>query len=214
MPLNKQAIQVRARHILDPVAGFLLRLGLSPNALTLLGLALSIGCGFLIGGGHLLIASLVLLLGGLCDMLDGGMARRGSLSSQRGAFLDSTLDRLAEIAMYLGLLVFFHERLAMQLVTGLALTGSLMTSYARARSEGLGIECKVGLLERPERLILLFLGLLLAPVRLGGITWLELILGILAVLSYVTTFQRIVHVLSKSSREGTGKRARRQAGAL
>ena len=199
MTPDKASAQRAARRILDPVAAGGLRLGLSPDALTLIGLALSIAAGVAVATGRLYVATLLLFLGALCDILDGSMARRAGCSSRRGAFLDSTLDRLAEIAVFIGLVVYFRERLFVQVLTLLALTGSLMTSYARARAEGLGIDCKVGLLERPERLALLILGLLLAPLRLGGLGLLEWVIALLALLTYVTTLQRILHVLGRTA---------------
>jgi len=186
------------RRVLDPVAGLILRLGFSPDALTLVGLLLSFLAGLEIARGRSLTAALFLFFGGLCDILDGGVARRGQRTSRRGAFLDSTLDRLAEIAVFLGLFIFYRERIVMQILTALALTGSLMTSYARARAEGLDVDCKVGLLERPERLVLIIVGLIAAPLRLGGFGLLELVIAALALLTYITTFQRIAHVLKRT----------------
>lgn len=200
MAIDKASAQRLVRRILDPVAALALRLGLSPDALTVIGLLLSIGAGLLVAKGRLLAAALLLLAGALCDVLDGSMARRASRSSRHGAFLDSTLDRLAEIAVFVGLLALYRERLALQLLVLLALTGSLMTSYTRARAEGLGVDCKVGLLERPERLVLLILGLLLARLRPGGFSLLEWVIAALALLTYVTTLQRIVHVLGRTTR--------------
>lgn len=205
MAINKATIQALARRILDPLAGLILRMGFSPDALTLLGLILSIFAGFYVARGSFAAAALLLFLGGLCDVLDGSMARRSGRSSNRGAFLDSTLDRLAEIAVFMGLVFLYRDRVAMQLVTVMALTGSLMTSYARARAEGLGIECKVGLLERPERLGLMILGLLLARLQVAGYGVLELIVAGLALLTYLTTFQRIIHVVGKTRRPGEGR---------
>lgn len=202
MAINKEGVQAGARRILDPLAGLILRLGFSPDALTLTGLILSLFAGFTIARGDFLPAAILLFLGGLCDILDGSMARRGGRTSKRGAFLDSTLDRLAEIAVFLGLVFFYRDRTALQLITVFALSGSLMTSYARARAEGLGVDCKVGLLERPERLVLLILGLLFAPLRVGGYGLLELIVTGLALLTYVTTFQRIIHVVGRTAGPG------------
>lgn len=202
MAISKIAVQAFARRVIDPLAGLILRLGFSPDALTLTGLVLALFAGFYVARGAYLAAALLLFLGGLCDILDGSMARRDGRSSKRGAFLDSTLDRLAEIALFVGLVVLYRERIVLQLITVLALTGSLMTSYARARAEGLGVECKVGLLERPERLTLLILGLLLAPFRIGGYGVLELIIAALALLTYLTTAQRIVHVVGRTGASG------------
>jgi len=195
----KASAQRVARRILDPVAAGSLRLGLSPDALTIAGLLLSIVAGIAVAMGRLYPATLLLFLGALCDILDGSMARRAGRSSRRGAFLDSTLDRLAEIAVFIGIIVHFRAQLFVQLLTVLALTGSLMTSYARARAEGLGVDCKVGLLERPERLALLILGLLLAPLSLAGVGLLVWVIALLALLTYVTTLQRILHVLGRSA---------------
>lgn len=198
MAINKAAVQRVARRILDPVAGLILRLGFGPDALTLTGLVLSLFAATSAAQGHMASAALLLFLGGLCDILDGSMARRSGRATLRGAFLDSTLDRLAEIAVFVGLVAHYRAHLSLQLITVLALTGSLMTSYARARAEGLGVDCKVGLLERPERLALLILGLLLSPLRVGGVGVLELVLTVLAVLTYLTTLQRILHVVGRT----------------
>jgi len=199
MPLDKSRIQARVRIILDPLAGLILRMGFSPDALTLAGLILSIISGLNIARGNFTTAAILLLISGLCDMLDGTMARLGQRASRRGAFLDSTFDRLSEIALYTGLFYFYRDRsVILQLMVILTLTGSLMTSYARARAEGLQVECKVGLLERPERLILLILGLFLAPWRIKGFGILELLVGFLAIFTYITTFQRILHVVGKT----------------
>ncbi len=195
----KASAQRVARRILDPVAAGSLRLGLSPDALTIAGLLLSIVAGIAVAMGRLYPATLLLFLGALCDILDGSMARRAGRSSRRGAFLDSTLDRLAEIAVFIGLLVHFRAQLLVQVLVFVALTGSLMTSYARARAEGLGVDCKVGLLERPERLALLILGLLLAPLSLAGVGLLVWVIALLALLTYVTTLQRILHVLGRTA---------------
>lgn len=198
MAINKTAIQRVARRILDPVAGLFLRLGFSPDALTLTGLLLSFLAAVAVAQGRMVSAALMLLFGGLCDILDGSMARRSGRSTLGGAFLDSTLDRLAEIAIFVGLVLHYRAHLSLQLIAVLALTGSLMTSYARARAEGLGVDCKVGLLERPERLTLLILGLLLSSLRVGGVGVLELVLIALAILTYLTTLQRILHVVGRA----------------
>ncbi len=207
MAINKATIQALARRIIDPLAGLILRMGFSPDALTLLGLILSIFAGFYVARGSFVAAALLLFLGGLCDILDGSMARRAGRSSKRGAFLDSTLDRLAEIAVFMGLVFLYRERIVLQMVTIMALTGSLMTSYTRARAEGLGVDCKVGMLERPERLGLMILGLLLARFQVAGYGVLELIVVGLALLTYLTTLQRIIHVVGKTRGVGEAHHA-------
>jgi CDP-diacylglycerol--glycerol-3-phosphate 3-phosphatidyltransferase len=194
---RKKEIEGRVRSFLDPLTALILRLGFSPDALTFIGLVFSILAGYHLARGRYAISATFLLVGGLCDVLDGSMARRSGRSSRRGAFLDSTLDRLAEIAVFLGLFLHYQNHLILQFLAMLALTGSLMTSYARARAEGLGVDCKVGLMERPERLILMILALYAAPLRIAGIGLLEVVVGALALLTYFTTFQRLAHVLIK-----------------
>lgn len=191
----KDRVQQTARRPLEPLAGLLLKMGLTPNALTLTGVVLSLGAGLAIIRGRLLSAGLILLAGGLCDILDGAMARRGGRSTVRGAFLDSTLDRISEIAVFFGLLFHFAGGVALQAWTFLALTGSLMTSYARARAEGLGLSAKVGLLERPERVVLLILALAFHAWTPLGRSALDWVVILLAVLTWFTTLQRLVHVL-------------------
>jgi CDP-diacylglycerol--glycerol-3-phosphate 3-phosphatidyltransferase len=122
-------------------------------------------------------------------MLDGAVARAAGKGSPFGAFLDSTVDRYAEILPYLGLAFAFRDDRLFYLPF-LAITGSLMVSYARARVEGLGGSCRVGLLERPERIVLLFLGLILGPLAL------KVSLVLLAVGSHVTALQRMLHARS------------------
>ena len=195
----KTRVQQAARLPLEPLAGLLLRMGLSPNAMTMMGMVLSLGAGLALIRGRLVGAGLLLLAGGLCDVLDGSMARRGGKASLGGAFLDSTLDRISEIAVFIGLLVLYRGQLDLQVWVFVALTGSLMTSYTRARAEGLGREAKVGLLERPERVILLILALLFHQYALAGRGVLEWTIILLALLTWLTTFQRIVHVLLHSN---------------
>jgi CDP-diacylglycerol--glycerol-3-phosphate 3-phosphatidyltransferase len=142
--------------------------------------------------------ALLLLVGSAFDMLDGDLARLQGKVSPRGAFLDSNFDRLGESLLFAGLTWFYLTRLdeprPLAAVLILAtVAGSLTTSYARARAEGLGAECRVGLLQRPERMVLLIGGMLL------GWRVLEFVLGLLAVLTVCTTIQRIVHVSRKLS---------------
>ena len=163
----------------------------------------------------------MLMLAGLCDILDGELARRAGLASRFGAFLDSTLDRLSEALVLLGILGFYlrnlyalvlhPERALLQISTGLepltwavvaftaalALVGSFMVSYTRARAEGLGLDCKVGWFERPERLVLLVVAGLLR------VFWaMSAALLLLAVLSFATAAQRVAHVHRNTRRAG------------
>ena len=199
------------RAVVRPLVHALDRLGVSPLGVTLAGLAFSAAAAVVIAGGRLRLGALLLMLGAGLDMVDGDLARLQGRASKQGAFLDSNLDRLAEAFVFLGLLWFYltalpQPRPVTAMLAMAAVVGSLTTSYARARAEGLGTTCGEGLLQRPERMVLLLVGLLL------GWRGLEWIIGVLAVLSLTTTVQRIIHVSRKlaveapADRPGRGRR--------
>jgi CDP-diacylglycerol--glycerol-3-phosphate 3-phosphatidyltransferase len=197
---GKVTMKNRLRGLLDPVVRILSRLGVSPMAVTLAGLGLSFVGAFEIARGELVAGGVILVVSGLCDTLDGALARKSGKESVFGAFIDSTLDRVAELAYFGALIVYYragveHGRIAVPLVV-VALAGSFLTSYTRARAEGLGLECRVGLLERPERVALLVLGLLFGKAVLLAV------LMCLAVLTIVTSLQRVVHVYRLTARNG------------
>lgn len=174
--------------ILRPLVRWLSIMRVRPDTLTVIGWTLALGSAVLFGVGYPRIAGAVMLLGGLFDALDGAVARESNRMSSFGAFLDSTLDRLSESAVFVGL-VFFYASSARPyeaLLAGLAMTFSLLTSYARARAEGLGIDCKVGLLERAGRVVIL------SVFSIAGLPTVGLVL--LAAGALVTTAQRILHV--------------------
>jgi len=178
----------------------LVRLGVTPNMLTILGLLLSVLTAFIIAQGFLLAGGLLVLFAGIFDMFDGAMARVRNAASTFGAFFDSTFDRYSESIILFGLLFyalqrpglrdalwpFPHEQPWMVALIYIAAVGSLMVSYAKARAEGLGLECKTGLLARPERVVILAIGLLT-----GTVMW---ALVLLAIFSHVTVIERIVHI--------------------
>ena len=177
-----------ARYVSTPVARMLLALHVSPNALTLLGLAVAVAAAYLLATGHLLIGGAVMLAGASIDMLDGAVARLSKRETQFGAFLDSVADRLSEAAVFFGLLAFYFDRshsLGVFLSFG-ALVASFMVSYARARAEALGIPADVGFMGRPERVIVLGIGLL------AGFPLYSL--GIILGLALLTVVQRTIHV--------------------
>lgn len=191
--MKKRQFKQYARKILDPVVSVLTSLGVPPMMVSIVGVALAVYGAVVIARGQLVLGGVFLLLSGLCDVLDGDVARRRGLSSRFGAFLDSNLDRVAEFAFFGGFLYYLVHRPggpsdAMFVITIAALTGSVMTSYARARAEGLGFDCTVGVMERPERIASLTLGLLL------GYRVLAVVLTILAAATTYTFVQRIVHV--------------------
>jgi CDP-diacylglycerol--glycerol-3-phosphate 3-phosphatidyltransferase len=167
--------------------------GLSADAVTLLGLALSVAAGVAAARGAWGLAGALLLWGGLCDMLDGELARRRGAVTRAGAFLDSNLDRLAEAALFFGLAAGFPDRRGVFAAMA-ALVASLLVSYARARGEGLGVDCPTFGWERPQRLVLLIAALLAAPFVPAGraVLELELVCGAVAVGAGITAIGRIV----------------------
>jgi len=187
-----------AYRITEPVVQLLAKMPISPNALTWLGFLLTVGAAVLIATGHLLAAGLLVLFAGFFDILDGALARRTSRTTRFGGILDSTLDRLSEAALLLGILVLFllaeeqsvlFTLLAKKwsiLLVGVALLVSPLVSYIRARAEALGLECQVGLFTRAERVVVLVVGLLINQVVIA--------LSIIVVFSFVTAGQRLVYV--------------------
>jgi CDP-diacylglycerol--glycerol-3-phosphate 3-phosphatidyltransferase len=190
-------VRARARLVLDPVARFLGRLGIHPNILTIVGFLLQTGIGTLFALGRIRWGGVLLLVIGPVDALDGAVARAVGKESAFGAFLDSTLDRLSDAALILGL-TWHLLRCAAWLEVALllvALVAALMVSYTRARAESLGLSCKVGLLTRMERISLI--AVLSALGLITALAW------ALAVLSVFTFLQRLVHVYA-ASRRGEG----------
>jgi len=175
---------------------------IKPNIITWLGFMVTVGAAALIVTEHLLAAGFVVLVAGFFDMLDGALARRTNRTSQFGAVLDSTLDRLSDAVLLLGILVLFlftEENSALfilvskewaVLLVGLTLLGSLMVSYIRARAEALGLDCQVGLFTRAERVVVLALGLLLSQINYALIIALLIILAF----SFFTVSQRLLYV--------------------
>jgi CDP-diacylglycerol--glycerol-3-phosphate 3-phosphatidyltransferase len=176
--------------LIGPVA----RSRISPNMLTWVGLLLNVLTAVVIGGGYLFASGVLLLFAGLFDMADGALARVKDSASEFGDFLDATLDRLAEGSVGLGLLwhgLARHDNLQVGLIYSVVL-GSVMISYARARAEVLDLECEVGVMARPERIVILAVGLILAQVTQE--TALTVILAVLCLSTYYTVAQRIFHV--------------------
>ena len=176
----------------EPVVRFLSRTPITPSAITWLGFLLTTGAAALIITRHLLIASLIVLIAGFFDILDGALARHTNQVTRFGAVLDSTLDRLSEAILLLGILVLYAREQSITgiLLVGAALTASLLVSYLRARAEVLGLECQVGLFTRAERVIVLTLGLLLNPIDNALI----IALAIIVVFSLFTAGQRLLYV--------------------
>jgi CDP-diacylglycerol--glycerol-3-phosphate 3-phosphatidyltransferase len=193
--LSKNAWKDKGREVLAPVVSLLANLGVTPTAVTLFGLGLHVLGAVVIGFGSLAGGGIILVLAAICDALDGALARETGQTSRFGAFLDSTIDRVDETVVFAGIAAYYLSSLSAwgdvwAVVALLALAGSLITSYARARAEGLGLDCSVGVFERPERIVVTLLGLFLGTVALA------LALLVLVVFSWFTVYQRIEHVRS------------------
>ena len=199
--------------LLAPVTGALVALGVRADHVTVIGLLVSLAAAVAFFEGRFQIGAGLLALSGVCDILDGEVARKRGVRSRFGAFLDSTLDRLADAIVLAGIAGFYlvhlvelvlqPQRAVEEISRGLeprtwalvsltaiaALIGSLLVSYARARAEGLGLDCKVGWVERPQRMVLL-----IVAGAFGVGPWMSGALLLLVVLTFVTAGQRVAHV--------------------
>ncbi len=194
-------------HVIDPLVNLMLRLGLTPNIVTGLGfignlVALWFFLKAAMGNGEnapsfyssIGWGGFVIIAAGLFDMMDGRLARQGNLSSTFGALWDSTLDRYSELVTLFGICLLFIETdwFWMGVTTFAAMVGSVMVSYVRARAEGLGIECKVGFMQRPERVVVTAVTAILTGAT-GNLWWLAGGMILIAILANITTFWRIHH---------------------
>lgn len=178
-------IAQRVRSIADAVARLISVTGVTPNAVTVIGFFLTGGVAVVIGAGYSFLGGILVIFAGLFDMLDGALARVSSRKTKFGAFLDSTLDRYSEALLLAGVLWASPDLQTAMLIVAV-LSGSLLVSYARARAEAMSLDCEVGLLPRPQRVVLLAAGLITG--------WIIPALWILAIFTHVTTVQRILHV--------------------
>lgn len=207
----------RYLRVIAPLSNLLVKMRVHPNILSLSGLIFSVAAGLVYSTGSFFWGAWLVVLAGTCDVLDGQLARQTGKDSRFGAFFDSTLDRFGEVFVFMGLAWHFAGgRIWLEAESGnprsfqspwavlfiiLAVAGSFMVSYTRARAEGLGIECKVGLMQRPERITLLIIGSLLGALPAIGPILLKLTIVLLAVLSNLTALQRMVHVKNQLLRE-------------
>jgi CDP-diacylglycerol--glycerol-3-phosphate 3-phosphatidyltransferase len=185
--------------IIDPLTDWLTRNHVHPNLLTTLGFLVTMSSAFAFDQHHVRTAGLLILMGGFFDILDGRVARLSKLGSKFGAFYDSTLDRISEIAVFLGILSLYNDYrlelgdVGMIYLIMLAMAGSLMISYTRARAESLGLDCRVGLMPRAERVVLIGCASLFFGESWDGLI-LKIVIVVLAVLTNLTAVQRIVWV--------------------
>ena len=185
--LIPQSVQDSFVKLLSPLIMLFSRWGLSPNSFTIAGVVItSFGAAAFVMG-YLRLAGILILFGGFCDTIDGSLARTTGKASRFGALLDSTVDRYSEFIMYLGIIAYFinMEDFSTSVATYLALCGSFMVSYARVRAESLDFEAKLGIMQRPERSVLIGLG------ALTHITALKIAIWLVALLANFTALQRI-----------------------
>jgi CDP-diacylglycerol--glycerol-3-phosphate 3-phosphatidyltransferase len=186
-----------AAYITQPIVSWLARTSITPNTVTWIGFFIILAAAVLAGLGHPFAAGWVMLLSGFFDIIDGALARGTNRVTRFGGVLDSTLDRLSEAVLLLGITAFFLYNNTTSLsggwvilLIGITLTGSFLVSYIRSRAEAAGLNCQVGVFTRAERVIILALGLLLSGIPYALVA----ALGIISLLSAVTVVQRLLFV--------------------
>ncbi|KAA3436943.1 CDP-alcohol phosphatidyltransferase family protein [Rufibacter hautae] len=220
---TRDALQQGLYKIINPFVKFIISLGFTPNTVTITGFLLNMGVAviFILGGekgnrgdlSYVGWAGFLILFAGLFDMLDGQVARIGKMTSPYGALFDSVVDRYSELIMFLGICYYLvaHHYFLSSLLAFVAMIGSMMVSYTRARAEGLGVECKGGLMQRPERVVLIGLSSILCGVLatwIGGnyrvmfpgtqvqvfetMSVFTFPLAVLAVMTNITAFNRLL----------------------
>jgi CDP-diacylglycerol--glycerol-3-phosphate 3-phosphatidyltransferase len=182
-----RAIGIACGAVIDRIVRWLALSRIHPNVLTFLGLVINIVAAWLFAAGNFRAAGLVVIGAGLFDMVDGRVARETNRVTRFGGFFDSVLDRYSDLALFMGLLVYYAwiGRFGYIVLTAIVMTGSVMVSYTRARAECTIPKCKVGFLERPERIVLIILGALFD--RMAPVLW------VIAVLSNVTVIARMIY---------------------
>jgi CDP-diacylglycerol--glycerol-3-phosphate 3-phosphatidyltransferase len=180
--------------IIEKIVGALALSRIHPNVLTFIGLLINVWAAFLFAAGRFRFAGIVLIGAGLFDMVDGRVARETNQVTRFGGFFDSVLDRYSDLGVLMGLLVYYASinRFFYIVLTALAMTGSVMVSYSRARAENAIPKCKVGFLERPERVVLLIIGALFD--RMAPVLW------VTAVLSNLTVIHRMIYTFQEAKR--------------
>ncbi len=212
MNVIPQAVRDGFVKLVGPFARALIRWGVSPNTITTAGALVVIASAVAFGMGKMHWGGALLLASGIFDILDGQVARNGNRASTFGAFYDSTLDRVGETAVFLGIAVWFAQggvpAARMPLAVGLAITAlsaSMLVSYTRARAEGLGLECKVGIAQRAERFVVLGVSTVVFGAGREGalLFW---IVVVLAAVTAITVVQRVIYVAQRTetAKRGTG----------
>src|SRR5437867_8343346 len=187
---------------LRAIINLCVRLRIHPNTLTLIGVIVNVAAAWALGFGRFMLAFVIMLIANIFDFIDGKVAHQLQLQSAFGAFWDSTLDRFSDLALLTGL-IFLYSKLGRSdyvMIAALTLIFSIMTSYARARAESLVEKCKVGFMERPERIVLFMIGSFTN--RMAGVLWVILLLSILAVADRIYYTYLALNGLPMPSRHG------------
>jgi len=208
-----RAIGLSCGKIIDLIVRALALSRIHPNLLTFLGLLINSWAAFLLAAGHFQAAALVVIGAGLFDMVDGRVARETNRVTRFGGFFDSVLDRYSDLALLMGLLVYYASinRFGYIVLTAIVMTGSVMVSYTRARAENTIPKCKVGFLERPERVVLLIIGGLFD--RMAPVLW------VLAILTNLTVIHRMIYTWQETkqledAQRGKGLNLRQRTSTL
>ncbi len=188
-----QTIGRICRAILNLMVRGISLLGVNPNLLTFVGFLITLLAAYYLAEGRFFDAGIVIIFSGVFDMLDGRLARITNKVTKFGAFFDSVLDRYSDMALFLGLLIHYAriEEMTYLVLAGVVMMGAVMTSYTRARAESLIPLCKVGFMERPERLVLIIIGALFN--KMAPVLW------VMAVMSNLTVVHRIVYTWKQAS---------------
>ncbi|MDA2938290.1 CDP-alcohol phosphatidyltransferase family protein [Acidobacteria bacterium AH-259-A15] len=187
-----QKIGESAQIILRVIVKILAVLHINPNHLTFLGFVMSIATAYAFARGRFGAAGVILIIAGLFDMVDGMVARKANSETPFGAFFDSVMDRYSDLIMYLGLIIWYgqQDRMNYVVLVGVVMMGSVLTSYTRARAESLIPRCKVGFLERPERIVLLII---------GSFYYMDPVLWVIAIFSNWTVVHRILYTRAQTT---------------
>lgn len=201
---NLDSLREHVYPIIDPIVDWLVKKKVHPNFITTSGFVVTVIAGALYGVDHVRTAGALVLLGGAHDIFDGRVARVSGLQSKFGAFYDSVLDRISEVVIYIGLISLYNQyemsllNIGMIYMIALAMAGSLMISYTRAKAETLGLQCSVGLMQRAERIVLLGFGSLIFGLSGDGLV-ISVIIVIFAVLTNMTAIRRILWVYKEAA---------------
>lgn len=194
--------------IINPVVNFLIKVGVHPNWLTTFGLIFSFVSAIILAKGYFFWGGIFIIIAGTCDLMDGKVARATGRGSTFGAIYDSSLDRYSEVMMFFGACFYFvkNDMYITSIVVFVAVSGSLLVSYIRARSEGLGLQCRVGLMQRTERIVFLAVGALFGDITFVFPSYpisLIIAIWIIAFFANFTAIQRLYHVWKETQNEAT-----------